>query len=137
MNAFEEDSVFRPSGEDCKTGALCPDCAVYPLRQAAGCDPGSACVRTTYARHIDRFFRNNPFLALRFWQDEYFEVRAIVTRYLPAGVLRRMMRDADETVRMNVALFLPAGDLVRMMEDRDREVRIRVAGRLPESLLRW
>ena len=113
----------------------CAGCEILPLKAETACSPASSCVRTTYARHIDRFFRKNPGLATRFWNDGYFETRAIVTRYLPQELLERMVRDPDETVRMNVALFLSPSRLVRMMNDTDREVRIRVAARIPVALL--
>ena len=113
----------------------CAGCRVHSLKPQTRCDRSSSCVRTTYARHIERFFRKNPGLAERFWKDDYFETRAIVTRYLPQDLLEKMVRDFDETVRMNVALFLSPPRLVRMMEDPDREVRIRVAARIPVAFL--
>lgn len=70
----------------------CSSCPVFPFRSDTGCDASRSCVRTTYARHIERFFRTNPAWAEKFWRDRYFEVRAIVTRYLPPRLLKRWSR---------------------------------------------
>ncbi|WP_349617679.1 4Fe4S-binding leucine-rich repeat protein [Azotobacter salinestris] len=95
------------------------------------CTPGDACVAVDSGRQIDRFFRNNPHLAVQYLADSFWERRAIAVRYSPVEALTPLIRDSDEVVRRAVAYRLPREQLGALMHDEDREVRITVADRLP------
>ena len=99
------------------------------------CTPGDACVAVGSGRQIDRFFRNNPQLAIQYLSDPFWERRAIAVRYAPQAALPAMVRDIDEAVRRAVAYRLPREQLHLLMQDEDREVRITVADRLPVEQL--
>lgn len=111
------------------------DCRVCSHRMslllAGRCTPGDACVAVESGRQIDRFFRNNPHLAVQYLADAFWERRAIAVRYSPVEALTPLIRDSDEVVRRAVAYRLPREQLTALMHDEDREVRITVADRLP------
>ncbi|THG70766.1 (Fe-S) protein [Pseudomonas sp. A-1] len=110
----------------------CRGCAFSRHLLLAGrCTPGDACVAVQSGRQIDRFFRNNPQLAVQYLADPFWERRAIAVRYAPLEALPAMVRDVDEAVRRAVAYRLPREQLHLLMQDEDREVRITVADRLP------
>lgn len=110
----------------------CRGCAFSRHLLLAGrCTPGDACVAVQSGRQIDRFFRNNPQLAVQYLADPFWERRAIAVRYARLEALPAMVRDVDEAVRRAVAYRLPREQLHLLMQDEDREVRITVADRLP------
>ena len=114
----------------------CHGCAFRRNLLLAGrCTPGDACVAVQSGRQIDRFFRNNPQLAVQYLADPFWERRAIAVRYAPQEALPAMVRDADEAVRRAVAYRLPREQLALLIDDEDREVRITVADRLPVEQL--
>jgi len=115
------------------------DCRYCPYRRSlllnGRCVPGDICVVSESGRQIDRFFRANPFLAVNYLSDPFWERRAIAVRYSPIESLTPLIGDTDEAVRRAVAYRLPREQLQVLMKDEDREVRITVADRLPMEQL--
>jgi len=118
--------------------ADCRDCSFRgDLLPSGRCTPGDRCVAIHSGRQIDRFFRQNPQLAVHYLADPFWERRAIAVRYAPVEALLPMIHDVDEAVRRAVAYRLPRERLGELMRDPDREVRITVADRLPAEQLEW
>lgn len=124
--------MLDDQGEDNTPVGDCRVCAFRGNLLLAGrCMPGDTCVAVDSGRQIDRFFRNNPQLAVNYLSDPFWERRAIAVRYAPVESLTPLIRDSDEVVRRAVAYRLPREQLTALMTDEDREVRITVADRLP------
>ncbi|HAW39401.1 MAG TPA: (Fe-S) protein [Pseudomonas sp.] len=122
--------------EDITPLADCRDCSFRgDLLPSGRCTPGDRCVAIHSGRQIDRFFRQNPQLAVHYLADPFWERRAIAVRYAPVEALLSMIHDVDEAVRRAVAYRLPRERLGELMRDPDREVRITVADRLPAEQL--
>ncbi|MHC8286917.1 4Fe4S-binding leucine-rich repeat protein [Pseudomonas sp. XS1P51] len=116
--------------------ADCRACSFHGNLLLSGrCTPGVTCVAVYSGRQIDRFFRNNPQIAVRYLADPFWERRAIAVRYAPVEGLVNLKQDEDEVVRRAVAYRLPREQLGELMHDPDREVRITVADRLPVEQL--
>lgn len=123
-------------GEDITPIGDCRACSFRGNLLLAGrCTPGDACVAVESGRQIDRFFRNNPHIAVQYLGDPFWERRAIAVRYSPVEALAPLIRDSDEAVRRAVAYRLPREQLIALIHDEDREVRITVADRLPPEQL--
>lgn len=113
----------------------CASCRNTDLLAAARCKPAHACAFDRYAKRIARFFSWNPTTADEYVHHPYFEVRAIIARYVNVFNLQRLAQDPDETVRLSAVMRLPQAQLKKLVGDPDREVRIRVAQRLDPSEL--
>lgn len=130
--------MHNDGGEDITPLADCRDCSFRgDLLPSGRCTPGDRCVAIHSGRQIDRFFRQNPQLAVHYLADPFWERRAIAVRYAPVEALLPMIHDVDEAVRRAVAYRLPRERLGELMRDPDREVRITVADRLPAEQLEW
>jgi hypothetical protein len=120
------------------TRVVLADCEACPHRAllAKGeCIPGDVCVAAQSGRQIDRFLRRNSQFAPDYLHDEFWERRAIATRYAPLALVRTLPRDSDEVVRRVVVSRLPINELGEYVHDADREVRMTAANRLaPEEL---
>ena len=128
--------MFDDQGQDHTPIGDCQQCSFRRHLLLAGrCTPGDACVAVESGRQIDRFFRNNPQIAVQYLADPFWERRAIAVRYAPLDALPALVRDSDEAVRRAVAYRLPREQLSLLMQDEDREVRITVADRLPVEQL--
>lgn len=113
----------------------CEACENRELMSAGRCKPAHSCVFDRYAKRVDRFFRLNTTMAGRYVDHPYFEVRAIIARWVNVFDLQRLAQDTDETVRLSAAMRLPQGQLLKLKDDPDREVRIRVVQRIaPKEL---
>lgn len=108
----------------------CATCRNADLLATGRCKPAHACVFDRYAKRIARFFSWNPATADQYVHHPYFEVRAIIARYVNVFNLQRLAQDPDETVRLSAVMRLPQAQLRKLAGDPDREVRIRVAQRL-------
>ena len=113
----------------------CATCRNADLRAAGRCKPEHACAFDRYSKRIARFFSWNPATAEQYVNHPYFEVRAIIARYVNVFELQRLAKDPDESVRLSAALRLPQAQLRKLVGDPDREVRIRVAQRLDPAEL--
>ncbi|MGE4405092.1 4Fe4S-binding leucine-rich repeat protein [Pseudomonas sp.] len=128
--------MLNDGSEDSTPLADCRDCSFRgDLLPSGRCTPGDRCVAIHSGRQIDRFFRQNPQLAVHYLADPFWERRAIAVRYAPVEALLPMIHDVDEAVRRAVAYRLPRECLGELMRDPDREVRITVADRLPAEQL--
>ena len=128
--------MFDDQGQDNTPIGDCRACSFRRSLLLAGrCNPGDSCVAVDSGRQIDRFFRNNPQLAVQYLGDPFWERRAIAVRYSPVEALAALIRDPDEAVRRAVAYRLPREQLGALLRDEDREVRITVADRLPVEQL--
>jgi len=131
--------MHNDGSEDITPLADCRDCSFRgDLLPSGRCTPGDRCVAIHSGRQIDRFFRQNPQLAVHYLADPFWERRAIAVRYAPVEALLPMIHDVDEAVRRAVAYRLPAEQLERMAADPDYLVRAYVVQRIaPGRLFRF
>jgi Mg/Co/Ni transporter MgtE len=120
------------------SGGLNADCSVCRHRALLDdhkCVKGDICVTAQSGRQIDRFLKHNPQFAPEYLHDDFWERRAIASRYAPLEMVRNQPQDVDEVVRRVVASRLPINELNEYLHDTDREVRMTVAERIaPEQL---
>jgi Mg/Co/Ni transporter MgtE len=117
--------------------ADCSGCHHAALLAASKCTPGDCCVVAMSGRQIDRFFRTNPDEAEAYLGDDFWERRAIASRYAPLETIDHLMHDPDEVVRRVVAGRIPDERLPELIRDSDRDVRAIAVQRLPADQVEW